>query len=241
MDIGDLDDVLQWGIPGTVSSLLQRWGRSGRREGRPQHTTLYPQSVEDLLRAAAQLSLAAEGWVEPVRPRTRAYHILLQQMLSEVLHRPGHTPDTLWNALYTSPAFADISHDEYQEQLAHLIQSDIMTRLGGQLLPGDRGEKFFGRRHLAELIATFQAPSVYTRVNHANRFEVGQLELGFIEELRAELEAQRQPVLLLGGRAWQVLSIQDQSAVVLVQPDTSGRPPKWAGGLPRQMERDLAW
>jgi len=241
VDIGDLDDVLQWGVPGSVSSLLQRWGRSGRRVGWAQHTTLYPQDAGELLRAAAQLSLAEEGWVEPVRPRTRAYHILLQQMLSEVLHRPGHTPETLWAALKPSPAFANIPEAEYREQLAHLVQSDVMTQLGGQLLLGDRGEQLFGRRHLAELIATFEAPSAYTLVNRENRFEVGQIELSFVEELRGELEAGQKPVMLLGGRAWQVLSLQDQSAVVLVQPDTSGRAPKWAGGLPRQMERALAW
>jgi ATP-dependent Lhr-like helicase len=241
VDIGDLDDVLQWGIPGSVSSLLQRWGRSGRRVGWAQHTTLYPQDAGELLRVAAQLSLAAEGWVEPVRPRTRAYHILLQQMLSEVLHRPGHTADTLWKALNSSPAFAGITQEEYTEQLIHLIRTDVMTQLGGQLLLGDRGETLFGRRHLSELIATFEAPSAYTLVNRDNHFEVGQIELSFVEELRGELEAGQKPVVLLGGRAWQVLSLQDQSAVVLVQPDVSGRPPKWAGGLPRQMERALAW
>ena len=241
VDIGDLDDVLQWGVPGSVSSLLQRWGRSGRRAGWAQHTTLYPQDATELLRAAAQLSLAAEGWVEPVRPRTRAYHILLQQMLSEVLHRPGHTPITLWQALKPSPAFVNITQEEYTEQLTHLIRTDVMTQLGGQLLLGDRGETLFGRRHLSELIATFEAPAAYTLVNRENRFEVGQIELGFVEELRTELEAGEKPVLLLGGRAWQVLSLQDQSAVVLVQPDTSGRPPKWAGGMPRQMDRALAW
>ena len=241
VDIGDLDDVLQWGVPGSVSSLLQRWGRSGRRAGRSQHTTLYPQDAGELLRVAAQLSLAAEGWVEPVRPRTRAYHILLQQMLSEVLHRPGHTPATLWQALKPSPAFANITQGEFSEQLSHLIRTDVMTQLGGQLQLGDRGETLFGRRHLSELIATFEAPAAYTLVNRENRFEVGQIELSFIEELRVELEVGEKPVLLLGGRAWQVLSLHDQSAVVFVQPDTSGRPPKWAGGLPRQMERALAW
>ncbi|WP_407541009.1 DEAD/DEAH box helicase [Deinococcus radiomollis] len=241
VDIGDLDDVLQWGVPGSVSSLLQRWGRSGRRAGWAQHTTVYPQDAAELLRIAAQLSLAAEGWVEPVRLRTRAYHILLQQMLSEVLHRPGHTPTTLWNTLNPSPAFAGITQEEYQQQLSHLLRTDVMAQIGGQMLLGDRGETLFGRRHLSELIATFEAPSAYTLVNRENRFEVGQLELGFVEELRAELESALKPVVLLGGRAWQVLSIQDQSAVVLVQPDVSGRPPKWAGGVPRQMERALAW
>lgn len=241
VDIGDLDDVLQWGVPGTVSSLLQRWGRSGRRAGWAQHTTLYPQNAAELLRVTAQLSLAAEGWVEAVRPRNRAYHILLQQMLSEVLHRSGHTPDTLWTVLNSSPAFARISQEEYRVLLAHLIASDILIQIGGQLVLGDRGEQQFGRRHLSELIATFEAPSTYTLTNRENRFEVGQIELGFVEELRTELAEARRPVLLLGGRAWQVLSIQDQSAVVLVQPDTSGQPPKWAGGLPRQMEQRLAW
>ncbi|WP_164473645.1 DEAD/DEAH box helicase [Deinococcus psychrotolerans] len=241
VDIGDLDDVLQWGAPGSVSSLLQRWGRSGRRAGWPQHTTLYPQSDRELLTVAAQLSLAQDGWVESVRPRRRAYHILLQQMLSEVLSARGHTPVTLWKALSPSPAFSQIPEAEYRRLLAHLLTNDILAQAGGQLALGDRGEAVFGRRHLSDLIATFESPSSYTLVNRADRFEVGQIELNFVEELRTELEAGQRPVLLLGARAWQVQALQDRSAVVLVQPDTSGRPPKWAGGLPRQMERALAW
>lgn len=240
VDIGDLDGVLQWGTPGSVSSLLQRWGRTGRRAGRAQHTVMYPKTERELLTTAALLSLAQEGWVEAVRPDTRAYHILLQQLLSEVLRR-AHTPDSLLRAVQTSPAFSQIPEEERRDVLRHLVAHDLLAHLGGQLALGDRGERLFGRRQLGDLIATFEIPDSFTLVDTRDHAEVGQIELAFVEELREDLAAGLPVVVLLGGQAWQVTAIQDRAGTVLVRPDQSGRPPKWAGGLPRQMERALAW
>lgn len=239
VDIGDLDGVWQWGTPGSVSSLLQRWGRTGRRAGRAQHTVIYPKSQKELLTATALLSLAQEGWVEAVKPDQRAYHILLQQFLSEVLHRL-HTPDSLLGAVERSPAFLDIPHREREELLRHLINHDILALLGGRLSLGDRGEKVFGRRQLGDLIATFEVPDSFTLVDARHHAEIGQIELAFVEEIRDDLQGEKPVVLLLGGQPWQVTAIQDRSGILLVKPDQTGRPPRWAGGLPRQMERRLA-
>jgi ATP-dependent Lhr-like helicase len=64
IDIGDLDRVLQAEAPDTVSSFLQRMGRTGRRAGQVANTTFFCESSESVLQAIALIELAKSGWVE---------------------------------------------------------------------------------------------------------------------------------------------------------------------------------
>lgn len=241
IDIGDLDRVLQWGTPGTVSSLLQRWGRTGRREGRPQQTTVYARNSWDMLTALAELSLAEEGWSEPVHPPRRAFHILFQQILNHVLQSGGLATSVLWPRLQGVSAFQGIDREEYDLLIRHMISTGLLSLVAGVLVLGDRAEKQLGAKRFQALITSFDTPEVYTVRDVANHFEVGQLESWFVDELRQAMEEQEQPVILLTGRAWRVLRIHDGSAALDVQVDTSGQPPKWQTGLPRLMDQRLAW
>lgn len=242
IDIGDLDRVVQWSPPGSVSSLLQRWGRTGRRQGRAQSTTIYARSPEELLTAAAEVSLAQEDWSEPVHPRTRAYHILFQQILNRVLQSAGLSADALWVEMQGISAFRDILRPDYDRLITHLLQTGMLSPVAGVLVLGDQAEKRLGAKRFQALITSFDTPDVYTVRDVANHYEVGQLESWFVDELRQGIEeGEERPVILLTGRAWQVLRIHDVTASIDVRLDQSGQAPKWQTGLPRLMEERLAW
>jgi ATP-dependent Lhr-like helicase len=66
VDVGDLDRVIQVGAPGTVASLLQRLGRTGRRGDARANMLLLSVDDSQLLQAAGVLLLWGEGFVEPV-------------------------------------------------------------------------------------------------------------------------------------------------------------------------------
>ena len=69
IDVGDLDRVIQIDAPATVSSFLQRMGRTGRRAGTHANCLFLATTDEALLRAAALVELWRQGYVEPVVPR----------------------------------------------------------------------------------------------------------------------------------------------------------------------------
>jgi ATP-dependent Lhr-like helicase len=241
IDIGDLDEVIQWGPPGNVSSLLQRWGRTGRRAGQTQSTRLLTYTSWDTLSAVALLTLAEEGWVEAVTPPSRAYHILFQQLINSVLQNLGADVDALWRSLAGIPAFRDITYQDYRHLLDHLIKEDILANPGGTLVLGDVGEKKLGGRHFQRLIVSFEMPDSYTVVDTRNNFEVGTLEVFFVEQLRAILTAQPDsPVIVLAGKAWQVQHIHDELGRVEVTPYRGGKPPQWQSGSLRITSRELA-
>lgn len=242
IDIGDLDRVLQLGPPGSVSSLLQRWGRTGRREGRPQRTTIYASSPMELLTALAQVTLAEEGWAEPVEPRGRAYHILFQQVLNRVLQGGHARPEVLWEEVCGVSAFRKITKSAFDELVTHLVATDMLAWVNGTLVLGDAAQRRLGGRHFQALITSFDTPDVYTVVDVANRFEVGQLESWFVDELRQDLEGGGEPpVILLTGRAWRIQRIHEVSSTIDVVADRSGQAPKWLSGTPRLMHPTLAW
>lgn len=241
VDIGDLDDVIQWGVPSSVSSLLQRWGRTGRREGRIQKTTLFARDPWETLTALAQVSLAQEGWVEAVRPQRRAYHILFQQTINLVLQHSGLSVPDIWSRVKEVPSLLGVTQADFHELLAHLLSQDILSYPGNTLVLGDKGERLLGAKNFQALIVSFETPDEFTVVDLANQFEVGQLEERFVNQLRSAGNESTQAVFLLAGRAWQVQRIVDERAIVEVRRYSGGEPPKWKAAGMRLMEHTLAW
>jgi ATP-dependent helicase Lhr and Lhr-like helicase len=89
IDVGDLDRVIQIDAPGSVASFLQRLGRTGRRAGTTRNCLLLATDHSALLRAIALLELFDRGFVEPVVPPGKPYHLLAQQVLAQILQHKG--------------------------------------------------------------------------------------------------------------------------------------------------------
>lgn len=96
IDVGDLDRVLQANAPDTVSSFLQRMGRTGRRAGQAANTTFLCEGDEAVLQAIALIELARRGWVEDVRVNTRCWPVYVHQLFAMALASDGITADEAW-------------------------------------------------------------------------------------------------------------------------------------------------
>ena len=242
IDIGDLDRALSGGRRRGVSSLLQRWGRTGRRAGRAQETTLYT-PVAGRYPDCPGRDLAGPGGLggagHPAHPG------IPHPLPADAQPRAaggGLTPAPLWTALQGISAFRDITQADFTELLTHLLATGMLADVGGTLVLGDAAERQLGRRRFQALITSFDAPDVYTVVDLTQRYEVGQLESWFVDELQRDLAAgESRPVILLTGRAWQVQRIHLATATIDVLPDRSGQAPKWQSSSPRLMHRRLAW
>ncbi|MEE8522589.1 MAG: DEAD/DEAH box helicase [Thermoanaerobaculia bacterium] len=99
IDVGDLDLVFQANAPSTVSSFLQRMGRTGRRPGKRSNTTFFCEDPEIVLQAAAIVERARQGWVESVHPNGRCWPVLVHQLLALTLQYGAVSPDECWRQL----------------------------------------------------------------------------------------------------------------------------------------------
>jgi ATP-dependent Lhr-like helicase len=233
IDVGDLDLVLQAEAPDTVSSFLQRMGRTGRRGDRAANTTFFCAEDESVLQAMALIELAKSGWVENVDVLDRCWPVLVHQLLAMALADNGVSPDDAWSHLSMVPDFSGIHRAEFDRLLAWMLQDQSLVQFSGRLLIGPKAERRFGKKNFMELYAVFTSPQSYT-VKQQHAGPLGTLNQAFVDRLVEDVSC-----FLLGGRPWVVLQVDHTERIVTVVPAPRGRRPTWGGYLPRFLGFDL--
>ena len=227
IDVGDLDRVLQAEAPDTVSSFLQRMGRTGRRPGQAANTTFFCETAEGVVQAVALVELARQGWVEDVGVGTRCWPVLVHQLLALALAQGGVSIERAWVQLARVPDLAGIRRAEYERLVAWMLQSGSLRLAAGRLVLGPKAERRFGRRNFMDLYAVFSSPQSYTVMTGAGQ-ALGTLSQGFVDRLVEGVSS-----FLLAGRAWAVVQVRHGERAVRVEPAPRGRQPTWGGYLPQ--------
>jgi len=233
IDVGDLDLVFQANAPSTVSSFLQRLGRTGRRTGQRANTTFFCEDLEPALQAIAIIELARQGWVEPVRVNPRAWPVMVHQLLALTLQFGAISPERCWNQLSVVPDFSGITPDEFDTLIAHMLREGYLFEAGGLLSMGDQAERVFGRKNFMELYAVFSSPVLY-KVKTKAGYVIGSLEQAFVDKLVEEMSS-----FLLGGRAWTVQHINHSDRTIQVNPAPRGKKPTWGGFVPQLLSYEI--
>ncbi len=233
IDVGDLDRVLQADAPDSVSSFLQRMGRTGRRAGQAANTTFLCASGDAVIQAIALVELAKSGWVENVDVQYRCWPVFIHQLLALSLAGSGVPIEEAWAQLARVPDFSGITRDEYDRLIDWMIADGGLINVGGQLVIGPKAEKRFGRKNFMELYAVFSSPQTYAVHTMAGQ-PLGTLSQGFVDRLVEGVSS-----FLLGGRAWLAVQLRHDERIVKVNPGPRGRQPSWGGFLPQFLGFDL--
>jgi ATP-dependent Lhr-like helicase len=227
IDVGDLDLVFQANAPSTVSSFMQRMGRTGRRAGQVANTTFFCESPEDVLQAVAIVELARKGWVESVPVQDRCWPVLVHQILAQTLQFGAISAERCFEQLACVPDFRGITPAERIHLIEHLTKEEYLFESGGLLSMGTKAERIFGRRNFSELYAVFSSPVLY-RVETETGRDLGSLDQDFADRLVEEMSS-----FLLGGRAWTVVRLDHKERTVVVREAPRGQKPSWGGFLPQ--------
>ena len=221
IDVGDLDRVIQIDAPPTVSSFLQRMGRTGRR-GSPRNCLFLATSDDSLVRAAGLIDLWAEGYIEAIVPPALPYHILAQQIMALALQEQGIGRSELWKWLVGVPAFREMQCDRRDEVLQWMIDHEILWSDQGILSFGHKGEEAYGRKNFLELFSVFMSPPLFCVLH-------GRQELGFVDELTFLGKKDGPRILLLGGRAWLVNHVDWKRRLAYVEATDATGQSRWKG------------
>lgn len=155
IDIGRLERAFQIDAPFTVSSFLQRMGRTGRRdlppemhfvmrEEQPEPRAMLPETVPwKLLQGIALVQLYREDhWVEPPALDRLPYSLLYHQVMGILASCGELTPAELAQRVLTLSYFHRVSADDLRCLLRHLIEIDhIEVTESGGLIVGLAGER----------------------------------------------------------------------------------------------------
>ena len=216
IDIGNLDLVLQIDATSSVSSFVQRLGRSGRR-GSPSRMFFYNcGQVQDgkarlgelipwnLLQTIAIIQLYVdERWIEPPRLPRYPFSLLYHQTMSTLAANTELSPPQLAEHVLTLSPFTHITHEQYRDLLRHLIATQQLALMEtGTLIIGLKGEKVVNDYHF---YATFQDQPEFQVLAKSQ-------EIGSIPNPPPVGETLR-----LAGYTWRVLEINQDKRIVYVE------------------------
>lgn len=225
IDIGDLDRLLQIDAPGTVSSFLQRMGRTGRRPNTRRNCLFLTTDTSSFLVAAGILRLWRQGWVEPVAPPPTPFHILAQQLLALTLQTGGLHLHGWQEWLAGMPGFAAMDGPDAARIEAFLLEKGFLFDDGGLLSFGPEGEASFSGRRFMELLSVFSSDPLFS-------VRFGAKELGKVDPATFQLAKEGDPVLLLGGQAWHVTRLDWDERVAYVDRIAAPGKSVWLGSGP---------
>jgi ATP-dependent helicase Lhr and Lhr-like helicase len=232
IDIGSIDLVVQLQSPKSVTTGLQRVGRSGHMVGETSHGKLYATHNEDLLEMAVVARGMVQREVEEVYTPQNALDVLAQQIVAAVAIEDWSVDD-LYSLILRSYAYQSLERSSFDSVLQlisgkyprHLFKS-LRARVhwdqaNGMLfaLPGSRMQAL----NSAGTITDSGGFPVYLGDGVTR---IGELDEEFV------FETHPGDAFLLGSQVWRASEIQDDRVIVEVAPGALPRMPFWKGEFP---------
>ena len=228
IDIGRLERVLQNQSPNSVTSFLQRLGRSGRRgqppemmmvfrEEDPLPNTPLPQLIPwELIKAIAIVQLyMEERFIEPPNMRKLPYSLLFHQTLSMLASTGELTPRKLAERILSLPPFVAVPKEDYKALILSMLQNDFLELTDEKtLIVGLVGERLL---RSFKFYAVFKDSEDYT-------VRCGSDEIGTITT--------PPPVgdrFALAGRVWEVEELDIQHKLIYVKSVDGKMEVSWPG------------
>lgn len=230
IDIGRLERAFQINAPWTVSSFLQRMGRTGRREAppemwfviredEPEIRAMLPATIPwELLQGIALVQLyLEERWVEPPRLDRLPFSLLYHQTMSTLASCGEMSPGALAQRVLKLSYFHRITQEDYRVLLRHLVQTDhIQQTEQGGLIVGLAGER---------VVSSFKFYGVFQE-NEEFTVRCESQELGTV--------VMPPPVgekLAIAGHVWRVLEVDVKRHLVYCE-QVKGSIPAYFGQCP---------
>ena len=230
IDLGNIDRIIQTGTPFSVSSFVQRLGRSGRRNGKSVMLFLFDKSEKekskifyenidfDIIMCIAIIEIyMKEKWVEPLLTPKYPYEILYHQTLSHIASIHSITPQELAQYMLTIDIFKNVTQEDYKILLNHMIQNNhLRLTESNELIIGEDIEKELNNY---KFYSVFQNQIEYTVYGDSK-------PLGTITE---NLKVGKK--IKLSGRTWEVTSIDNEKLKIFTKPSTGDAEITWKSNV----------
>lgn len=230
IDIGRLERAFQIDAPFTVSSFLQRLGRTGRRDLPPEMwfviredlaeaRAMLPETVPwKLLQGIALIQLyLEERWVEPPKLDRLPFSLLYHQTMSTLASCGELTAAQLASRVLPLQAFQRITQGDYKVLLRHLLDINHIQRTDeGGLIVGLAGER---QINSFKFYAVFQENEEYT-------VRCGSQELGTLVMPPPPGEK-----IAIAGHVWLVEEVDHKRRLVYCE-QVRGNVPAYFGECP---------
>ncbi len=229
IDIGSIDLVVQLQSPGTVSSGLQRVGRSGHvldSTSKGRIIPLYQADVDDCL-AITQAMVKRD--IEETSIPENALDVLSQHIVAEVAMRDWPRLG-LYHLLRNSYCYRHLSEIAFNNVIDMLSGrfGDTELRALQPRLTWDRVNDMLIARRGSRLLSVMNGGTIEDRGYYGVYLEGANTRLGEVEE-EFVFESKVGDIFFLGNNEWRITEITRDRILVTPRGSTKPRAPFWKG------------
>ena len=237
IDIGSIDLVVQLESPKSVSSALQRVGRSGHvlsAQSKGRLLPLYPSDLDD---AVSLTHSMLAGEIEESFIPENCLDVLAQQLVAEVAMRDWQRTE-IYHLVRQSYCYRHLTVTAFNnvlDMLAGRYASSPMRALQPRLSWDKVNDKLIGRRG-SRMLATMSGGTIPDRGYYCVYLADSNTKLGEMEE-EFVFESRVGHVFYLGNNEWRIEQILQDRIIVAPVAAVKPRPPFWKGD---SLYRDFA-
>jgi ATP-dependent Lhr-like helicase len=221
IDIGEVDLVCQLGSPRSISSFLQRVGRSGHAVSGTPKGRLYPLSRDELIEAAALLDSVRRGELDYLTVPSQPLDVLAQQIVAETAADDYHAP-AMFKLVTSAWPYRKLSRDDFL-QVVRMVAEGYSTRRGrrGALIHYDAIHEMLRARRGAQITALTSGGAIPDNADYRVLLQPENHFVGTVHEDFA-VESLAGDIFQLGNQSYRILRVE--RGVVRVE-DAHGQPP----------------
>jgi len=232
IDVGEVDLCIQYQSPRQVSALIQRVGRAGHRISMLSEGITIPAYGEDALESLVASEMARQKRLEPTVIHEKPLDVLTHQLVGLTLsHEEGLDQAEALKLVSGAYPFRGLTESELDELTTFMHRIGLIIKMGEKLRKTSKG-----RRYYYENLGMINDERRYPFINAVTDEVVGTVGDEFWS-LRARVGLN----VILRGRVWRILQIDEERGVLHALPSTDplGALPGWDGEL-IPVTRDVA-
>ena len=215
VNIGTVSVVCLIESPNSVSSFIQRAGRSGRKTGKSV-VRLFCSDKWSLLRGIACWNLFNRGYAEDPDNTVEWHNVALQQVVSTVKEKGIISKQALIEAFKKNPSFPFSSIADYESYIDCGLSERLfdLSEAGEGLVLGTEGEKLFKGKDSCIVFPT------------TNDYRVMYQDI-WVGDHERSMEDKKGDCFYLSSKVWEITGIDDKRHRFHVIPAPEGRKPRF--------------
>jgi ATP-dependent Lhr-like helicase len=224
IDVGEVDICIQYQSPRQVSTLIQRVGRAGHRISRLSEGVTIPAYGEDALESLVASEMARRKQLEPTLIHVKPLDVLTHQLVGLTLsHEDDVDQGEALRLVSRAYPFQGLTFGELDGLTTFMHKIGVIVKMDEKL--GKTGK---GRKYYYENLGMINDERRYPFINAVTDEVVGTVGDEFWS-LRARVGLN----VILRGRVWRILQIDEERGVLHALPSTDplGALPGWDGEL----------
>ncbi|MFP3950413.1 MAG: DEAD/DEAH box helicase [Candidatus Micrarchaeia archaeon] len=217
LDIGGVDEVIQFGSPRQVARMVQRVGRSGHGVGRIPRGKIIAGDIDDYFEANAIVKKWEGGYLEPRNAVRGAGDVVAHQAVGLLMDNGRMEEEEMFRVLENAYAFG-MGRERFRDVLEQLEKEKLVILEEGQVILRRHGREYY----FYNLTTIPKERKFKLRDRISNRIIASLDEVFVVNLAPGETFSSR-------GKVWTVVEVGENEIVAEPSPGADFVIPDWIG------------